>query len=90
MGIISWIIIGGLAGWVASMIMKTDAQMGIFMNILVGIVGAMLGGWLLGMMFGIDAMGFSLMGFLSALLGSVILIGIVRLMGGTTTRHTHA
>lgn len=90
MGIISWIIIGGLAGWVASMIMKTDAQMGVMMNILVGIVGAMLGGWLMGMMFGIDAMGFSLTGFLTALLGSVILLGIVRLMSGTTTHHTHA
>lgn len=90
MGIISWIIIGGLAGWVASMIMKTNAQMGATMNVLVGVIGGILGGWLMGMMFGIDAMGFSFTGFLTALLGSVMLLGFARLMSGTTTHHTHA
>ena len=50
---IIWIVIGGLIGWVASMIMKTDAQQGVFLNIVVGIVGAFLGGWLLSPLVGI-------------------------------------
>ena len=46
MNFIIWIVIGGVIGWLASMVMKTDAQQGIFLNIVVGIVGAFLGGWL--------------------------------------------
>ena len=52
MGIILWLIIGGVIGWLASMIMRTDAQQGIFLNIIVGIVGAFIGGmlfWLVGL-----------------------------------------
>ena len=60
MGIIGWIIIGGLAGWVASKIMKTDAQQGIILNIVVGIVGAILAGFLLGV-FGVDLDGLALL-----------------------------
>ena len=52
MNFIIWLIIGGLIGWVASMIMKTDGQQGIILNVVVGIVGAFLGGWLLAPMFG--------------------------------------
>lgn len=47
LGIIGWIIIGGLAGWIGSKIMKTDAQMGIILNIVVGIIGGLIGGYLL-------------------------------------------
>ena len=91
MGIISWIIIGGLAGWIASMVMKTDAQMGVFMNIIVGIVGAMLGGWLMGMLFGIDLAGFSLQSLFGAFVGSVILLALLKLFTGMSSQaHTHA
>ena len=78
MGIIGWIIIGGLAGWVASKIMNTDAQQGIILNIVVGIIGALLGGWLLGL-FGMDMEGSGLIAsFLTALLGAVVLLFVVK------------
>jgi uncharacterized membrane protein YeaQ/YmgE (transglycosylase-associated protein family) len=78
MGIIAWIIIGGLAGWVASKIMKTDAQQGIILNIVVGIVGALLGGFLLGL-FGMDMEGAGLIAsFLTALLSAVVLLFVVK------------
>ena len=47
LGFIGWIIIGGLAGWIGSKIMKTDEQMGLMLNIVVGVIGGFLGGWLL-------------------------------------------
>ncbi|MBX4187516.1 MAG: GlsB/YeaQ/YmgE family stress response membrane protein [Candidatus Doudnabacteria bacterium] len=79
MSILAWIVIGGLAGWVASMIMKTDAQMGIGANIVVGILGALLGGWLVALFGGPNVgTGFNITSFLVALLGSVVLLGIVR------------
>ena len=78
MGIIAWIIIGGLAGWVASKIMNTDAQQGIVLNIVVGIVGALIGGFLLGA-FGVDTDGAGLIvSFLTALVGAVILLFVVK------------
>ena len=78
LGIIGWIIIGGLAGWIGSKIMKTDAQMGIILNIVVGIIGALLGGFLLGL-FGMDMAGAGLIAsFLTALLGAVVLLFIVK------------
>ena len=55
-GFIGWIVLGGIAGWIASKIMKTDAQMGILLNVVVGIVGGLLGGWLLSL-FGVDVAG---------------------------------
>lgn len=73
------IIIGGLAGWVASMFMKTDASMGLLANIVVGIVGAIIGNLLLPV-FGITGTtGFNLWSFVVALLGAVILLFIVRM-----------
>lgn len=78
MGIIGWIIIGGLAGWVASKIMKTDAQQGIILNIVVGVVGALIAGFLLNL-FGVDLEGAGLiMSFLVALAGAVLLLFVVK------------
>ena len=77
MGIIGWIIIGGLAGWVASKIMNTDAQQGIILNIVVGIVGALLGGFLLGLV-GIDGTSGLIMSFLTALVGACLLLFVVK------------
>lgn len=79
-GWIGWIIIGGIAGWVASKIRGTDAQQGLLLDIVVGIVGGLLGGFLLGL-FGINTgnMGV-LMSFLTCLLGAVILLFLVQLV----------
>lgn len=78
----NWIIslvIGGIVGWLASIIMKTNAQMGIIANVLVGIVGSMLGYWVAGLL-GITADG-GLLGFLVAIAGAVLLILILRALG---------
>ena len=83
MNFIIWIVIGGVIGWLASMVMNTDAQQGIFLNIVVGIVGAFLGGWLLAPLFGtgtINSDNFSLSSLLVSFLGAVILLGIVNLL----------
>jgi uncharacterized membrane protein YeaQ/YmgE (transglycosylase-associated protein family) len=78
MGFIAWIVIGGLIGWLASIVMKTNAQMGIFANILVGCVGAWLGGWLAAKL-GIVAAGMG--SYVVAVVGAVILIAILRALG---------
>jgi len=81
--IILWLIVGGIIGWLASIIMKTDAQQGITLNVVVGIVGAMLGGWLLAPMLGtgtINQNNLSLTSLVVSLLGAVILLAIVNLL----------
>lgn len=83
MNLIIWLVVGGLVGWIASMIMRTDAQQGVILNVVVGIIGALLGGWLLAPMFGtgtINSNDFSLPGLLVSLLGSIILLAIVNLV----------
>lgn len=77
MGIIIWLIVGGVVGWLASLIMRTDAQQGIILNIVVGIVGAVIAGLLFGQ--NINA-GLSIESFLYSLLGAVILLAIVNLV----------
>ena len=77
-----WIIVGGILGWIASMIMRTDAQQGTLLNIIVGIVGALLAGAILSPLLGIGTINqgnFSLSALLVSLLGAVILLGIVNL-----------
>lgn len=82
LGFIGWIVLGGLAGWVASMLQKRDAQMGIGLNIIVGIIGGLLGGWLLTIA-GFDVAGGGwIFSFLTCLLGAVILLWIVNLVTG--------
>jgi uncharacterized membrane protein YeaQ/YmgE (transglycosylase-associated protein family) len=79
---IIWIILGAVIGWIASMIMRTDAQQGPLLNIVVGIVGAFLGGLLLAPLFGtgtINQNDFSISGLLVSLLGAIILLAIVNL-----------
>lgn len=78
MEILLWIILGGITGWVASLIMKTDAQQGLILNIIVGIVGAVLGGWIMSAFGQSGASGFNLYSFLVALLGAVVLIAIAK------------
>ena len=82
MNFIIWLVVGGLIGWVASMIMKTDAQHGVILNVVVGIVGSMLGGWFIAPLLGsgtVNSNDFSVMGLLSSLIGAVILLAIVNL-----------
>lgn len=82
MGIILMIVIGGIIGWLASMIMRTDAQQGIILNIIVGIVGALLAGFLLNPLIGggnIMDGDFSISALLVSLLGAVVLLAIVNL-----------
>lgn len=78
MGIILWIIFGALVGWVASLIMKTDAQQGSIANIVVGILGAIIGGWIMSVLGYGDVSGFNIYSFLVALLGAIVLIAIVK------------
>jgi len=83
MNFIVWLIVGGLLGWIASKIMRTDAQQGIFLNIVVGVVGAFLGGWLIAPMLGsgtINQNDFSVMSLVASLIGAVILLAIVNLI----------
>ena len=82
MNFIIWLIVGGVIGWLASIVMKTDGQQGIFLNIVVGIVGALLGGWLLSPLVGagtINQDNFSLPALLVSFLGAAILLAIVNL-----------
>lgn len=80
MGIILWIVFGGIVGWVASLIMKTDAQQGIVLNIVVGIVGAFLGGILMSFLGEGGVGGFNLYSFIVALIGAIVLIWIVKML----------
>ena len=83
MNFIICLIVGGVIGWIASMIMRTDAQQGMFLNVVVGIVGSFLGGFLVGPLLGAGAINqndFSIMGLLASLIGAVILLAIVNLV----------
>ena len=80
---IVWLILGGIIGWLASKVMRTDAQQGIFLNIVVGIIGAMLGGFLISPLLGVATINqndFSLAGLLVSFLGAIILLAIVNLV----------
>lgn len=78
-GIIVWLVVGGIVGWLASMIMRTDAQQGILLNIVVGIVGAFLGGLIFNRG-DINEAPLNLTAFLVSLVGAVVLLGIVNLV----------
>lgn len=80
MGILTWIIFGALAGWIASLIMKTNGEQGAFMNIVVGIVGAIIGGWLMSLVNGAAVTGFNLYSMLVAVLGACVLLFFVKVL----------
>ena len=83
MNFIIWLIVGGIVGWLASLVMRTDGQQGILLNVIVGIVGAFIGGWLISPLVGIPSVtqgGFSVGAFLVSLLGAIVLLGIVNLI----------
>lgn len=89
MGIILWLIIGGVVGWLASLVMRRDASQGIILNIVVGIVGSMLGAWLIGPLIGapsINSGEISVASLLVSFLGAVILLAIVNLITRRSVR----
>ncbi|MGQ3051536.1 MAG: GlsB/YeaQ/YmgE family stress response membrane protein [Roseateles sp.] len=89
MNLIIWLIAGGLIGWVASLLMKTDGEQGVILNVLVGIVGAAIGGWLISPMVGMPSINdgsLSLGALVVSLLGAVVLLAIVNLIRRGTTR----
>lgn len=87
MEIIAWIIMGALAGWIASMIMGTNEEQGAVANIVVGILGAFLGGFISSTLGGPTASGFNLVSLLIAIAGAVVLLFVVNLFRkGKTAR----
>lgn len=89
MNFIIWLVVGGIIGWVASLVMKTDAQQGVVLNVVVGIVGALLGGWLISPLVGIPTINqdaFSMPAMLVSLVGAIILLAIVNLVRRGQTR----
>jgi uncharacterized membrane protein YeaQ/YmgE (transglycosylase-associated protein family) len=85
--VIMWILFGALAGWIASLIMKTDAEQGAVGNIIIGIIGAFIGGFISRMFGGSGVEEFTLGGLFMAVLGAVILLFIMRAISGS--RHAH-
>lgn len=86
---IVWIVVGGLLGWIASMIMRTDNQQGTLLNIIVGIVGAVVAGWLISPLVGVSTINqgdFSIAAIAVSLLGAVVLLGVVNLLRRGTAR----
>ena len=81
-GIITWVFVGGLAGWVASMITKTDAEQGLLGNIVAGVIGGVVGGFLVGLLGGEGFTGFNIWSFLVALLGAVVVLAIWKAVRG--------
>lgn len=83
MGLIIWLVIGGVLGWLASIVMRTDGQQGIILNVIVGIVGSFLGGQFIAPLLGggnVNNGNYDVMSLVSAFLGAVILLAIVNLV----------
>ena len=77
------LVVGGIIGWLASKVMNTDAQQGIFLNVIVGVVGALIAGWIISPLVGIPTINqdvFSLSALLVSLLGAIVLLGVVNLV----------
>lgn len=89
MGIILWLVIGGIVGWLASIVMRRDGSQGIVLNIVVGIVGAVVGGWLLSPLLGAPTINsgiISIGSLLVSFLGAVILLALVNLISRNRVR----
>lgn len=78
MSILAWIVLGGLAGWIASMFAGNNAEQGITGNIIVGILGAFIGGFLFNVLGGEGVTGFNLWSLIVAVIGATLLLFIVR------------
>ncbi len=82
MGIIGWIVLGGIAGWLASLVMKRDEDQGLLGNIIVGVIGGLVGGFVMNLIGGEDINGFNLYSLLVAFLGAVIVLWIYNAIRG--------
>ena len=82
MEILAFLVLGGIAGWLASLVMGTDASQGIILNIVVGVVGAFIGGMLFNAFGATGATGFNIYSLLVATIGAVVLLWLVRLFRG--------
>jgi len=80
MGIVLWILFGALAGWIASVIMKTNSSQGTMKDIVMGVVGAIVGGFLMGMVGQSGVTGFNLYSLVVAVIGAIVVIYIARIM----------
>jgi uncharacterized membrane protein YeaQ/YmgE (transglycosylase-associated protein family) len=89
MNLIIWLVVGGVIGWLASLLMRTDGQQGILLNIVVGIVGALLAGWFLSPMVGVSTINqgnFSLPALGVSFVGAAVLLAIVNLFRRGSSR----
>lgn len=89
MNFIIWLVIGGVLGWLASIVMRTDGQQGIFLNVVVGIIGAVLGGLVLAPMIGsgtINDGDYSIASLGVSFVGSIVLLAVVNLLRRGRTR----
>jgi uncharacterized membrane protein YeaQ/YmgE (transglycosylase-associated protein family) len=80
--LIVWLVVGGVIGWIASMVMKTDSQQGILLNVVVGVVGALVAGWVISPLVGsgtINQGNFSLSSLVVSFIGALILLAVVNL-----------
>lgn len=82
MGWLAWLIVGAVAGWLASIVMKTNARQGLFMDIVVGIVGAFIGGFIFNQFGTSGVTGFNIWSVFVAFTGAVVLLAVVRLLNG--------
>lgn len=89
MSVLVWLVVGGLIGWIASILMGTDGRQGLLLNVVVGIIGAFLGGWMFGGAFGtatINEGSLSVSAIVVSLLGAVVLIAALKLIRSATAR----
>lgn len=82
MSILLWIVFGGLVGWIASLIMGTDGQQGIILNIVVGIIGSSIGGYIMHALGKDGVGGFTVWSFVVGVIGAIVLLAIVKLIRG--------
>lgn len=82
MGWLAWIIIGAIAGWLASIVMKTNRNQGLLIDIIVGIIGAIIGGFVFNLLGAPGVTGFNVYSLIVAVIGAVILLAILRAVGG--------
>jgi len=82
MGWLAWLIVGAIAGWLASIVMKTNSQQGLLMDIVVGIIGAFIGGFLFDQFGSTGVTGFDVWSVFVAFIGAVVLLALIRMVTG--------
>lgn len=88
LNLLLWLVLGALAGWIASKVMGTGAQQGLLLDIVVGIVGAFLGGILMNVLGFAGVTGFNIYSLLVAILGAIVLLAIVKAVRGNRTQQS--